>query len=129
MVSFLRADDASLYFVRGKQVTRMSKAGSADSIAVVADAQSEVRDLAIDGTRLYWALDSGKVLAIDKTATVGIPSELASGQAGPSSIALDTDRVYCAERGGRNDRARCEGARAHRDHRTRADDAHAPDRG
>jgi sugar lactone lactonase YvrE len=44
-------------------------------------------------------LDSGKVLAIDKTATVGIPSELASGQAGPSSIALDTDGVYWANAG------------------------------
>lgn len=86
-------DASSIYVTANNQILRIRKEADA-GLEVVADAQLAVRGLALDATTLYWALEGGQVLAIDKTATVGTPRVLASGQAGPSSIAIDTDSVY-----------------------------------
>lgn len=95
-VSFLCADATDLFFVRGTQIVRMSKSGSATAIAVVADAQVGVVGLVLDAQRLYWVVDAGEVRSIDKGASAGAPRTLASAQAGPSSLAIDSASVYWA---------------------------------
>ncbi|MBK6691814.1 MAG: hypothetical protein IPG50_06355 [Myxococcales bacterium] len=96
VVTFPVADASSLYFLQGSQVSRMAKAGSPSVIDVVAGAQVGVRGLVLDASRLYWVVDSGNVLAIDKGASAGAPLVLASGQSGPSSVAIDSGYVYWA---------------------------------
>lgn len=96
--TFPNVDAASVYVASANQIQRLGKVADA-GIDVVADQQLAIRGLALDATTLYWALEGGQILAIDKTATVGTPRVLATGQAGPSSLAIDTDGVYFTNAG------------------------------
>lgn len=96
---YMQVDATSIYYSTNNQIQRMSKAGAAAVLDVVADGQGGVRGLAVDATQLYWVNDAGQVLGIDKTVTLGTPQVLASGQAGPSSIAVNSTEIFWTNAG------------------------------
>lgn len=93
-INHMSVDSSNVYFIDSTHLMRMSKAGADAGLDTVAEVGGGIRGLAVDGSHLYWINDVGQVVSIDKTALAGTPKVLASGQAGPSSIALDSTGIF-----------------------------------
>lgn len=93
-IAHANVDATSIYFASNTNLMRMPKMGADAGLDIIANVGGGVRGMASDLTHLYWIDDIGQVSSIDKTALVGTPKVLASGQAGPSSIALDSTGIF-----------------------------------
>lgn len=52
------------------------------------------QDLALDDANVYWITNAGEVKKIDRNASLGDATTLASGQSSPMRMAIDTTHVY-----------------------------------
>ncbi len=97
----LAADTGALYFgdALGESVDEVSKSGG--EVVTLATNQGTVTAIAADSKNVYWATNSGAVMALAKptTAPAGTPITLATNQASPSSLAFDACSVYWTNAG------------------------------
>jgi hypothetical protein len=97
----LQIDDSSAFWLgygMHAGIQRVSLAGGAPEELVSVSAPVPIRQTALDGTHLYYTnAAAGSVVRVGKNGADG--KTLASGLAGPVSIAVDSSGVYVAESG------------------------------
>lgn len=86
----LASDGLSVFAARKADIAVITSGADA---GVFEPTPSEILDLAVDGTKVFWLTAAGTVNAKDKTGA-GATQTLASGQAGLARLALYQDWVF-----------------------------------